>query len=93
MQADGIIDRTDFREVPPKVEYAMTTFGTTLARSLVPLCEWGSLHQAEIEAIMGRRVAVPFGAGDAEHPETTRTVRDGSAAAEVSPHAFPDQPR
>jgi hypothetical protein len=42
---------------------------------------------------MARRVASPFGAGAAEHPEATRTARDGSAAAEVSPHAFRDQSR
>src|SRR5882757_3879896 len=38
LQADGIIDRLDYKEVPPKVEYSLTTFGATLAKALAPLC-------------------------------------------------------
>lgn len=58
MQDDGIVERFDFKEVPPKVEYALTPFGRSLAKALVPLCEWGSAHSAEIEAIHRRRAAV-----------------------------------
>lgn len=42
---DGIVSRHDYREVPPKVEYAITDFGKTLARALQPLCEWGNAHR------------------------------------------------
>ena len=57
MQADGIIERVDFKEIPPKVEYSLTPLGRTLAQALLPLCEWGSAHSAAIEAIARRRVA------------------------------------
>lgn len=57
MQADGIIDRVDFREIPPKVEYSLTPLGRSLAKALLPLCEWGSAHSAAIEAISRRRAA------------------------------------
>jgi DNA-binding HxlR family transcriptional regulator len=55
MQADGVIERVDFKEIPPKVEYSLTPLGRTLAKALLPLCEWGSAHSAAIEAISQRR--------------------------------------
>jgi DNA-binding HxlR family transcriptional regulator len=57
LQADGIIDRVDFGEIPPKVEYSLTTFGKTLGKALAPLCEWGTRHSSNVEAIMARRKA------------------------------------
>jgi DNA-binding HxlR family transcriptional regulator len=58
LQADGIIERVDFREIPPKVEYSLTSLGRSLATALHPLCEWGSAHSAAIEAI-GQRRSIP----------------------------------
>jgi DNA-binding HxlR family transcriptional regulator len=55
LQADGIIDRVDFGEIPPKVEYSLTAFGRTLGRALAPLCEWGTKHSSNVEAIVARR--------------------------------------
>ena len=63
LQADGVVERVDFKEIPPKVEYSVTPFGRTLAQALLPLCEWGSAHSAAIEAIAQRRDAT------AEHEE------------------------
>jgi DNA-binding HxlR family transcriptional regulator len=50
MQADGIVMRQDFKEVPPRVEYALTPFGSSLYAALAPLCDWGRLHMKRIEA-------------------------------------------
>jgi DNA-binding HxlR family transcriptional regulator len=50
MQADGIVTRRDFKEVPPHVEYALTPFGRSLHAALAPLCEWGTHHMKRIEA-------------------------------------------
>lgn len=55
LQADGIIKRLDFKEIPPKVEYSLTVFGETLARALAPLCVWGTEHMVEVEILMSRR--------------------------------------
>jgi DNA-binding HxlR family transcriptional regulator len=55
LQADGIIDRFDYGEIPPKVEYSLTAFGRTLGKALVPLCEWGTRYSRDVEAIMARR--------------------------------------
>jgi DNA-binding HxlR family transcriptional regulator len=55
LQADGIIDRLDHGEIPPKVEYSLTAFGRTLGKALAPLCEWGTRYSVEVEAIVARR--------------------------------------
>ncbi|AMV38170.1 winged helix-turn-helix transcriptional regulator [Planctomyces sp. SH-PL62] len=49
MEADGIVSRKDYREVPPRVEYALTDLGATLPEVLRPLCEWGLHLQARID--------------------------------------------
>ena len=44
MELDGIVSRTDFHKVPPRVEYRLTEFGVELAEVLRPLCDWGAKH-------------------------------------------------
>lgn len=55
LEADGIIDRRDYGEIPPKVEYSLTAFGRTLGMALAPLCEWGTQYSGEVEKIMALR--------------------------------------
>jgi DNA-binding HxlR family transcriptional regulator len=57
LQADGIIERVDFKEIPPKVEYALTPLGLSLVDALRPLCDWGSTHEGAIELMSERRSA------------------------------------
>ena len=64
LQADGIIDRRDYGEIPPKVEYSVTAFGRTLGKALAPLCEWGTTYSRDVEAIVARRE-------EREHPRAT----------------------
>jgi DNA-binding HxlR family transcriptional regulator len=49
LEADGILKRMDYREVPPRVDYEMTEFGRSLARALMPLCGWGDEHRERVE--------------------------------------------
>jgi DNA-binding HxlR family transcriptional regulator len=49
LQEDGIVRRTDYREVPPRVDYTITDHGLTLATALLPLCEWGHENRARVE--------------------------------------------
>lgn len=53
--AAGILLRTDYGQVPPKVDYSITAFGTTLADALMPLCEWGVRHRSTINETMPLR--------------------------------------
>lgn len=41
LEEDGLILRTVFPEVPPKVVYKLTDSGRSLRTVLDPLCEWG----------------------------------------------------
>ena len=41
MEADDLIHRKVYAEVPPKVEYSLTEAGASLNEALGPLGEWG----------------------------------------------------
>lgn len=45
MEADGIIDRTVYAEVPPRVEYALNELGETLRPILDAMEVWGQHYQ------------------------------------------------
>ncbi|MAL56620.1 helix-turn-helix domain-containing protein [Brevundimonas aurantiaca] len=51
LMATGVLVRRDYQQVPPKVDYLLTPFGMSLVEALLPLCDWGSLHRARIEAL------------------------------------------
>jgi len=42
LEEDGVIKRTVYPEVPPRVEYSITDFGKTLIPILEALCNWGA---------------------------------------------------
>lgn len=44
LEGDGVITRTIYPEVPPRVEYAITDFGKTLIPILQALCNWGAQY-------------------------------------------------
>lgn len=41
LEADGIVHREVYPQVPPKVEYSLTPRGHTLAPILQAMCDWG----------------------------------------------------
>jgi DNA-binding HxlR family transcriptional regulator len=41
LEADGIINRKVYAEVPPKVEYTLTAKGMSLMDAMQLLAEWG----------------------------------------------------
>ncbi|MFD5701115.1 winged helix-turn-helix transcriptional regulator [Streptomyces lasiicapitis] len=46
LQADGIVHREDYEEVPPRVEYSLTERGRHLYELLELLSAWGRDHLA-----------------------------------------------
>lgn len=44
LERDGLIERVVYPEVPPKVEYSLTTYGQTLKKVLTHMCAWGFTH-------------------------------------------------
>jgi len=45
LEADGIVHRKVYREVPPRVEYRLTDLGGGLVPILKELRDWGSLYE------------------------------------------------
>ena len=54
LERDGLVSRTVFAEVPPRVEYALTPLGRTLSEPLAAICKWSEDHLAEVEAMRAR---------------------------------------
>jgi DNA-binding HxlR family transcriptional regulator len=50
MEADGVIHREVFHQVPPRVEYSLTPAGVELDHALAPLAEWGMKYQEQATA-------------------------------------------
>lgn len=59
LEADHVLVRTDYKEVPPRVDYALTPLGRSLADALVPLCTWGTENMAEMASILAERDSSP----------------------------------
>lgn len=55
LEADELVKRTDYKEVPPRVDYSLTPLGFSLAEALVPLCSWGTENMAEVARVFARR--------------------------------------
>ncbi|CAH1002220.1 putative HTH-type transcriptional regulator YybR [Neolewinella maritima] len=45
LQADGLVDRRVYAEVPPRVEYRLTDYGQTLQPLLSAMASWGAVHR------------------------------------------------
>jgi DNA-binding HxlR family transcriptional regulator len=58
LEADQVLLRTDYKEVPPRVDYTLTPLGLGLADAIVPLCTWGTEHMEEMAGIFARREAL-----------------------------------
>ena len=54
LEADGIVARTVYPEVPPRVEYALTPLGRTLASTVQALTQWAEAHIGEVEEAQRR---------------------------------------
>lgn len=44
----GVVSRTVYAEVPPRVEYSLTRLGKTLEPIIHSLCDWGHKHKAAL---------------------------------------------
>lgn len=49
LEADDLILRKVYPEVPPKVEYSLTDYGTSLQQVLQELSSWGLTHAEKYE--------------------------------------------
>ena len=45
LEADGLVHREEYPQIPPKVEYSLTERGKSLIPILDNLCQWGDDHR------------------------------------------------
>jgi DNA-binding HxlR family transcriptional regulator len=55
LEQQGLIERTVYPVVPPRVEYRLTSLGESINRPLRSLCEWTLEHGAALERAMASR--------------------------------------
>lgn len=48
LERDGIVSRTMYNEMPPRVEYELTVLGQTLRRPLTALGHWAEEHIEDV---------------------------------------------
>lgn len=48
LERDGLVHRTIYPEIPPRVEYRLTEMGSTLHSTVQTLVVWTEAHQTEI---------------------------------------------
>ncbi len=54
LERDGVVSRTVYAEVPPRVEYQLTPLGESLRTIVHALAEWVTDHHGEIESARHR---------------------------------------
>lgn len=54
LERDGLVRRTVYPTVPPKVEYSLTVMGRTLLSTVCDLVEWAGHHASEIDTSRAR---------------------------------------
>jgi DNA-binding HxlR family transcriptional regulator len=50
LERDGLVSRTVYASVPPRVDYELTELGLTLLVPLGALTEWANTHRVDIQA-------------------------------------------
>jgi DNA-binding HxlR family transcriptional regulator len=74
LERDGLLARTAYPEIPPRVEYELTALGRSLLDSVMALAAWAATHHEEVAA--SRRVHEQTGVGR----EKTRGASSDTAA-------------
>jgi len=54
LERDGLVERTVYPEVPPRVEYRLTSMGRTLVGPSSSLVDWTETHIAAVEVAQSR---------------------------------------
>ena len=48
LERDGLLTRTAYAEVPPRVEYELTDLGRSLMNAVLAMAGWAATHNSEI---------------------------------------------
>jgi DNA-binding HxlR family transcriptional regulator len=63
LERDGLVKRTAYATIPPKVEYELTELGHSLIKPLRNLGDWALSHRSQIEAARAKFDAKKSNAG------------------------------
>jgi DNA-binding HxlR family transcriptional regulator len=74
LERDGLITRTVFPTIPPRVEYALTELGRTLLVPIDALADWADKNRTTIQSSRDR-----FDAAEARRARATGKARPASA--------------
>ena len=90
LERDGLVTRTVYPTVPPKVEYSLTVMGRTLLSTVCELVEWADQYASDVDTARTRYdhanaadLAVKdggWGAPSSHGSEQIRAVSDRSGA-------------
>jgi DNA-binding HxlR family transcriptional regulator len=69
LERDGLVTRTVYPEIPPRVEYALTDLGRTLIVPLDALWAWAAQHESEVKEARQSYDAVHVEAAAQRPPE------------------------
>jgi DNA-binding HxlR family transcriptional regulator len=50
METDGLLERIIYAEIPPRVEYKITPYGSTLLPIIDSMSAWAMKHMPEVAA-------------------------------------------
>lgn len=54
LERDGLVSRTIYAEIPPRVEYRLTSLGATLCAPIAGILDWAEAHMDEVAESQGR---------------------------------------
>ncbi|EYT81397.1 HxlR family transcriptional regulator [Streptomyces sp. Tu 6176] len=57
LEEDGLVRRTVYQEIPPRVEYSLTEIGMSLRGLVTQLEEWGNYYREQIRSTVPDTVA------------------------------------
>ena len=64
LERDGLVTRTVYPEIPPRVEYQLTDLGRSLEQPISALWNWAAEHQGEVQ-----KARAQYDAGQAQSAE------------------------
>ncbi|MCY9269703.1 winged helix-turn-helix transcriptional regulator [Bacillus licheniformis] len=56
LEADGLIIRREFPQIPPKVEYSLSERGRSIVPLLNMMCEWGEKNRLGWQPVSARMI-------------------------------------